>query len=174
MGQTFLLTGPPRAGKTTCLKELMARLPGRAGGFYTEEIREGGKRLGFRLVTLRGEKAILAHVDIKGRPRVGKYGVDLEALEGIGVVALEKALSQDDYMVVDEIGKMELCSERFKRVVWQGIESDKVVLGTIMLASHPWADRVKAHPMVTLFQVSYSNWEKAVAQILGMLSLCQK
>lgn len=152
----------------------MARLPGRAGGFYTEEIQEGGKRLGFRLVTLTGEKAILAHVDIKGRPRVGKYGVDLEVLEGIGVVALEKTLSQDDYMVVDEIGKMELCSERFKRVVWQGIESDKVVLGTIMLAPHPWADRVKAHPMVTLFQVSHPNWEKAVAQLLGMLPLCQK
>ncbi len=138
MGRTFLLTGLPGSGKTTCLKNLIDNLPGRAGGFYTEEVREGGRRLGFRLITLTGEKGILAHVDIKGRPRVGKYGVDLETLERIGVTALEKALIQDDYMVVDEIGKMELCSERFKRVVWQGIESEKVVLGTIMLTPHPW------------------------------------
>lgn len=174
MGRTFLLTGLPGSGKTTCLKNLIDNLPGRAGGFYTEEVREGGRRLGFRLITLTGEKGILAHVDIKGRPRVGKYGVDLETLERIGVTALEKALIQDDYMVVDEIGKMELCSERFKRVVWQGIESEKVVLGTIMLTPHPWADRVKAHPMVTLFQVSHPNWEMVVAQVLGMLPLCQK
>src|SRR5262245_9707116 len=58
-----LLTGAPGSGKTTLVREVVRELdPSRVAGFTTEEIREGGERLGFR-VRLLHEEAVgcLAH-----------------------------------------------------------------------------------------------------------------
>jgi nucleoside-triphosphatase THEP1 len=167
MGKTILLTGRPRVGKTTIIKEVVKRLPGRAGGFYTEEIKEHGHRQGFRIVTLDGqEEGILAHVNVKSRYRVSKYGVDLVSLERVGVTAVQHAIVVSDYVVIDEIGKMELFSAAFKEAVLAAVESDKLVLGTIMLRPHPWADAVKAHPQVTLIKITEANRDTAVQLIL--------
>jgi nucleoside-triphosphatase len=73
MKQVYLLTGKPGTGKTSLIKQAIAGMQGKAGGFYTEEIRSGGVRQGFRLVTLDVEEAILAHLDIRSQHRVGKY-----------------------------------------------------------------------------------------------------
>ena len=169
MGKTILLTGRPRVGKTTIIKDVVRTLPGQAGGFYTEEMRERGRRQGFKIVTLDGREGILAHVGIKSRMRVSKYGVNLADLEGIGVAAIREALAQKDYVVIDEIGKMELFSQAFRDAVWEAIHSDKPVLGTITLSSHPWADRVKALPQVTIIEVTKAKRDKMAQQVLDSL-----
>ncbi len=169
MGKTILLTGRPRVGKTTIIKDVVKMLPGRAGGFYTEEMRERGRRQGFRIVTLDGQEGVLAHVGIKSRMRVSKYGVNLADLEGIGVAAIQEAIAQKDYVVIDEIGKMELFSQAFKDAVWEAVHSDKPVLGTITLSSHPWADRVKALPQVTVIEVTQANRDEIAQQVLDSL-----
>jgi nucleoside-triphosphatase len=56
----LLLTGYPGSGKTTVIMRLLALGDFDAGGFYTEEIREGNTRTGFKIVTLGGEEATLA------------------------------------------------------------------------------------------------------------------
>ncbi len=169
MGRTILLMGRPQVGKTTIIKEVVKRLPGRVGGFYTEEIREHGQRQGFRIVTLDGQEGILAHVDVRSRYRVSKYGVNLVSLEKIGVAAVQRAIAASDYVVIDEIGKMELFSPAFKEAVLAAIESDRLVLGTILLRSHPWADAIKAHPRVTLIKITEVNRDGAVQLILDAL-----
>ena len=169
MGRTILLTGRPRVGKTTIIKDVVTKLGGRAGGFYTEEVREQGRRQGFKIVTLDGQEGILAHVNIKSSMRVSKYGVNLADLEGIGVAAIREALAHKDYVVIDEIGKMELFSQAFKDAVWEAIHSDKPVLGTITRASHPWANRVKALPQVTVIEVTEANRNQIAQQILDLL-----
>ena len=58
----LLITGRPGVGKTTLIKRLIPALPP-AGGFYTEEIRSCGERVGFKIVTLAGEEGILAQKD---------------------------------------------------------------------------------------------------------------
>jgi len=168
MGRTILLTGRPRVGKTTIIKEVVRSLPGQAGGFYTEEIRERGRRQGFKIVTLDGQEGILAHVDIKSPMRVSKYGVNLADLEDIGVAAIRDAIAQKDYVVIDEIGKMELFSKAFKDAVWEAVHSDKPVLGTITLRPHPWADRIKALPQVTVIEVTKANRDRIAWQILDL------
>ncbi|TEU11665.1 MAG: NTPase [Anaerolineales bacterium] len=170
MGKTILLTGRPRVGKTTIVKEVVKRLPGRAGGFYTEEIKERGQRQGFRIVTLDGQEGLLAHVNVSSRYRVSKYGVDLVSLEKVGVTAIQHAIVVSDYVVIDEIGKMELFSAAFKEAVLAAVESDKLVLGTIMLRSHPWADAIKSHPQVNLIKVTVANRDTAVHLVLDSLS----
>ena len=112
-----LLTGGPGVGKTTIIKRALERARISAGGFFTEEIRAVGVRQGFRIVTLDGESATLSHTDIGSPYRVGKYGVDIEALERVGVAAIREAVRQHELVVIDEIGKMELFSSVFKEAV---------------------------------------------------------
>jgi len=100
-------------------------MKGEAGGFYTEEIRSRGVREGFRLVTLDGQSAILAHINIHSPYLVSKYGVDVDSLDRVGVSALHQAAQQCDLVVIDEIGKMELFSANFREVALQIIDSGK-------------------------------------------------
>jgi len=92
MGDKILLTGPPGVGKTTVIRKIAALLSAEASGFYTEEKREGGRRVGFDIVTLNGRRAPLSHMEIPGKTRVGRYGVDIQSLEAVAVPAIEEAL----------------------------------------------------------------------------------
>jgi len=169
MKQVYLLTGRPGTGKTSLIKQVVAGMKGKAGGFYTEEIRERGVRQGFRLVTLDGQDTILAHIDIDSPYRVSRYGVDIDSLDGVGVSALRRATQQCDLVIIDEIGKMELFSTKFRETVLQIIDSGQKVLGTIMLHSHPWADTIKQHPQVNLVTVTRTNHRQVLEEILGWL-----
>ena len=71
-------------------------------GFVTREIREECARMGFELESRR-RRGLLAHVDLRGGPRVGRYGVALDELERLAVSAL--AAADDTIVVVDELGK---------------------------------------------------------------------
>ena len=167
MKQVYLLTGRPGTGKTRLIKQVVVGMTGKAGGFYTEEIRSGGERQGFRLVTLDGQEAILAHINIKSHYRVSKYGVDINSLDRIGVSALNQAAKECQLVVVDEIGKMELFSANFREDVFKIINSGKKVLGTIMSSANPWADTIKRQSQVNLIEVTRTNHQ----QILEELSL---
>ncbi len=145
-------------------------MKGRAGGFYTEEIRSQGVRTGFRLVALNGQSAILAHIDIHSPYRVSKYGVDIDSLDRVGVSALRQAAEQCDLVVIDEIGKMELFSSSFRETVLQIIDRRKRVLGTIMLNPNPWADALKEKPQVNLIEVTRNNHKQVAEELLRWLS----
>jgi nucleoside-triphosphatase len=144
MGRTLLLTGRPGIGKTTVVKAVAEPLGERAGGFYTEEIRGPGGRKGFRLLTLDGEEAVMAHVD-------------LEAIERVGVAALRRAMEKGQIVVVDEIGKMELFCGPFKDVVLQALGGPCTVIATLMAAPNPWVQGLKAMPDATLWEVTAKN-----------------
>ncbi len=72
----ILLTGKPGVGKTTLVQTLCRQLePYNPTGFYTTEVRDRGKRLGFELVGLDGARMTLAHVNMAGEDKVGKYNI---------------------------------------------------------------------------------------------------
>jgi nucleoside-triphosphatase len=152
--RAFLLTGRPGSGKTTCIRRVVESLARPAAGFVTEEVRRAGTRIGFNLVTLDGRSAMIARVGTRGGPRVGKYVVDVEALDRVGVPAVRAAIERGAVAVIDEIGKMELASAAFRQVVEETLATDVPVLATIMLASHPWADAVKRRADVELIEVT--------------------
>lgn len=165
MKHVCLLTGPPRSGKTTLIKEAVGGFLGSAGGFYTEGIRERDERTGFRLVALDGRDTVLSHVGIRSPYRVGKYGVDVAALEQIGVTSLLDAEKRSDLVVVDEIGKMVMLSLKFREVVMQLIAGNKKVLGTVLLHHHAWSDTIKACPEVSLLMLNRDNYASVLGKV---------
>lgn len=169
MASVFLLTGSPGTGKTTIIRETLSFIPVTMGGFYTQEILENGIRVGFKIITLDGKEAILSHINFKGMPMVGKYGVNLNNLESVGVVAIREALANCRLIVIDEIGKMELLSSSFQEAVLMSVNSDKYILGTIMYRSNYFADKIKKNPKVRLLTVTVSNRVEVLAEIISSL-----
>jgi nucleoside-triphosphatase len=177
----WLLTGPPGVGKTTVVAQVVERLGVRAGGFYTREIREHGRRLGFAINTLDGQEGILAHVDAAGRPRVSRYGVNVADIDGVAVPALLRALRGAALIVVDEIGRMELFSDRFRQAVMACLDSPKPLLGTIQAPGpaaalaggparrEPFLDAIRNRPDVSLYVVSRDNREELVGLLIEAL-----
>jgi nucleoside-triphosphatase len=167
--QALLLTGAPGTGKTTIIREAIHTTKEKPGGFYTQEIREGGARLGFEIVTLDGSRAVLAHVDIRGPNRVGKYGVDIACLERVAIPTMHRAIQECCIVVVDEIGKMELLSSSFRDTLMEVLDSRKRLLGTITLQPHPFADIIKRDPRVQVMLVSRSNRQLVLGEVTRWL-----
>jgi nucleoside-triphosphatase len=169
MANVYLLTGSPGTGKTTVIRQAIAGSEAKAGGFYTEEIRSGGTRQGFRIITLDGQDAVLAHINSHSRYRVSKYGVDVQNLDNVGVAAINQAIEISDLIVIDEIGKMELFSPHFREAVLKAIDSGKKVLGTIMLNPNPFADNIKHHSEVKVIQLTRANHDEVLGEILDWI-----
>ena len=165
VNQKVLLTGRPGCGKTTLIKRVVNELPQRFGGFYTEEIRDHGTRVGFKVVALEGGEAVFAHVDFATPERLGKYRLDLSALETVGVKAVRDAMRARQLVVIDEIGPMEIRSAMFRDAVNEVFESEVPLLATIFARSLPFIDAIKSRPDVTLVEVSPENREKLASQL---------
>jgi nucleoside-triphosphatase len=166
-----LLYARPGAGKSTVARRVADML--REGGipvtgFLTEEIREQGRRLGFSVERLGGERGVLAHVDIPGPPRVGRYGVDLAAFERLAIPALEEA-TEDDVAIIDELGKMELASEPFREAVAALFDQPIPVVATVQSASHPFTDALKRRRDVETMRVTHANRDELPDQLASRL-----
>lgn len=162
----MLLSGLPGCGKTTVLRRVIGQLSGmRLAGFYTDEIRQHGRRLGFMAVGLCGGSGVLAHVDLETGIRVSRYGVDLAAFEPLVQAEFSKPSDQVDLFVVDEIGKMECYSPVFVKAVSRVLDSAVPVLATIALKGGGFASQVKARPDVELVTISAGNRDKLVTEL---------
>jgi nucleoside-triphosphatase len=165
MTKRILLTGRPGCGKTTLIKRVVNNLALPAGGFYTEEIRERSQRVGFKLVTLDGDEAVFAHVNFKTSERLGKYGLDLSALETVGVEAIRAALHARQLVVIDEIGPMEIRSATFRDAVNEAFDSSVSIVATIVARSLPFTDAIKKRPNVSVVEVRLENRQRLLGEI---------
>ena len=170
-GVKVLISGLPGCGKTTLVERLMVRLKDvKAGGFVTREIREKGERKGFRIITLDKREGVLAHVDIKGGLKVGRYAVNLEDLERVGVDSVVRALKDCDLVVIDEVGKMELMSDRFREVVEIAARGDKALVATVPSEGVPFVEEMKRMPGMHVIMLTEKNRDGAVDEVARHLS----
>jgi nucleoside-triphosphatase len=169
MPTNLLLTGRPGVGKTTLILRVLEELSDvPATGFYTAEIRSGGHRLGFRVITLDGQEATLAHVDISSQRRVSRYGVDVDAFERIALPGLIPG-PHIHLIVIDEIGKMECFSRAFREAVLRALDADTPVLATIALRGDRFIERLKAREDVELVEIRPANRQRLVKELAARL-----
>lgn len=169
-GHVLLVTGSPGSGKTTVIQKVAAGLPGRRlGGFYTEEIRVTGERRGFRLVTFDGKESIMAHVDIRGPHRVGRYGVNVSVIDALAesTLAIKEAV---DVYLVDEIGKMECLSPRFVTAMRALLDSPKTVVAAIAQRGGGFIAEVKQRKGAELWELTRGNRDGLPEQVLAWLA----
>ncbi|KAM6922429.1 cancer-related nucleoside-triphosphatase [Lycodopsis pacificus] len=192
MFKHVFLTGPPGVGKTTLVQKACEALVSSGAaveGFYTEEVREGGRRVGFDVVTVTGERGHLSRVrDAAGSPHggreytVGQYVVDLPSFENLALPLFRNVGSAGGgggkVFVVDEIGKMELFSQPFVRAVRQTLDSSScTVLGTIPIPKGKplgLVEEVRSRRDVKVFTVSKENRNVILQDILATLQTCLK
>ncbi len=156
-------------GKTTVIRRIIDKLGSeKAGGFWSSEIREGDRRVGFEINTLSGQRGVLAHVDIGGRPRVGKYGVNLADIERVAIPALARARESNRIIVIDEIASMELCSRHFAPEVGRCLETRRVV-ATIQQRRGVFLDGIRAREDSLLLELTLSNRDQMPFKVLRLI-----
>lgn len=150
-----MLTGVPGAGKTTVLRRVLQHLAHRrAKGFYTEEMRSGGQREGFRLVTLDGQRVAIAHIGFRVGPRVGRYRVDVAAIDHAAGTALAPGA---DVYLVDEIGKMECLSSGFVGAIGVLLEGNAPMVATVAKRGGGLIAEVKHRTDAEVWEVTAAN-----------------
>lgn len=166
----LLLTGVPGVGKTTVIRRVAEHLGAkRLGGFYTQELRQHGQRRGFRLLGFKGEQHIIAHVDFPKHHRVGKYGVDVSAIDA----AVDTALVPDSAValyLVDEIGKMECLSQRFVSAVGLLLSGDTILVATVAIKGSGLIAEIKARQDSLLWEITRENRNVMPERVLAWLA----
>jgi nucleoside-triphosphatase len=165
--------GRPGAGKTTALSRLSqllrdADIP--LCGFLTKELRHGRSRVGFEIETFDGERGVLAHVKLAGPPRVGRYGIDLEAFERVALPAVGRP-RQECVVLIDELGKMELASKRFREAVVALFDHPVPIVASVQMSRHPITDALKRRADVETLRLTASNRDRLPGELAERLGV---
>ncbi len=167
-----LVTGQPGCGKTTAVKKLVDELRATGAsvrGFYTDEVLQGGRRVGFDIVTVPdGRRGPLARKGAAG-PKVGAYGVDVAGFERLALPTLDVDDDDETIYVLDEIGRMELKSEAFATRVEELLARGVRLVGAITAPIYghrvAFCDRVSATRGVAVHKLTSKTRDGVTAEL---------
>lgn len=166
MKKKLLLTGSPRVGKTTIIQKIVVELHN-VGGFYTREIREKNKRVGFEVITLYTKnREILSHINFKSCYKVGRYKVNVKGFEQVIQAEINESLKKNvSLLVLDEIGKMEIFSSYFCKIGEELLKGDIPILGVIPLKRNTFLEGVCKLPEIVIKNVTIENRELILKEV---------
>ena len=113
---------------------------------------------------------MLAHEDIGGPHRVGRYGVDLAGFEGF-LAMLPLADPAPRPVIIDEIGKMECLSKRFRELVSSLLDRPAPVIATVALRAGGFIDEVKHRPDAFVYELTERSRDALLREITGRVRL---
>lgn len=155
MIKNILITGIPKSGKSTLLRNVISAQPNKIG-FITNEIRDNEGRVGFELETCKGTKSVLSHIDFHTPIKVSKYFVDIKNLDSIFPEVSE--FSTNDILYLDEIGQMQLFSANFQKLVEKYLDAENTLVATLSTVYQDgFTDSIRARKDVHVIEISESN-----------------
>ncbi|MFX1596295.1 MAG: NTPase [Promethearchaeota archaeon] len=176
MNKKILILGPPRCGKSTLISKLIEYFSAQnysIYGFQTPEIREHGNRIGFDIIDINsGEKSQLARVGtFNSRYKLGKYNVFIKEFDKFIEKALNFEKKQVDLIIIDEIGKMELFSEKFQNLIMKLFTSQSSILATVGLKlNHQVKNFILNLPSIQLLNLNRQNFQFIFEKVIYLLS----
>jgi nucleoside-triphosphatase len=166
----LFLTGNPGVGKTTLIRAVLERLEGvSCSGFYTEEKRHRGQRVGFAIVTLDGETGTLASLGTQP-PTIGKYSIHLEEFEKLALPRLESHARHAELYVIDEIGKMELLSSKFKTTIIDLLAQPTHLLATVAKKGNGFLKEIKSRSDIEVIEVTRASRDQLPQKIIERIT----
>jgi len=140
------------------------------GGFFSEEIKEKGARVGFKIVSTDGEEGILADTTHKSPYRISKYYVNVSEFERVALKAITNAEKEKDLIIIDEIGKMELFSQKFRALIEEiFVKGHKKILATIPISNIPFINKLCDLPDTEVIEVTPGNRDQLITKLIGYL-----
>ena len=79
--------------------------------------------------------------------------------------ALGLAQSKADVLLIDEIGKMECHSSRFRQLISSLLDADKPLIATISLRSEGFISEIKRRPDVRVLELTTAKRESLVTEV---------
>lgn len=177
--QKILLTGVPGVGKSTLLKAILNACLCKKTGFITEEILDQNrKRIGFEVLTSKGNQTIIATVDNNPGQRLGKYRIMTEEFDEL--IHNIYTFGDDDLLYIDEIGPMQIYAKNFSELVQRYLDSENFVIATIKKNQvgkegfefiDDYISQIKNRPDVQLIEVTLENRSYLYDYFLKFLDL---
>ena len=126
------VTGLPGCGKTTFMDLLRKKLKVPYLGFLTREIRINNQRQGFRLIDLKtGKEFEFASTKRISNLKFAQYWLNLHYLEKLIDQFKQELIQHRCLVLIDEIGKMEFKSVKFREFVKFLIKHDYDLIATL-------------------------------------------
>ncbi|MGE4577491.1 MAG: NTPase, partial [Candidatus Methanomethylophilaceae archaeon] len=142
------------------------------GGMINEPIEDGRHKTGCSVRNIMtGETEVFASTEIESRIMVGKLGVDIEALEKVGVNAIRRACEDCDIIVIDEVGKLEVECPAFIDAVKDALDVGKPMIITLHKKSrNPLLQDIRRRDDVRILEVTPTNRNLLPYKIMHLMS----
>lgn len=125
--KVIVITGERGSGKSTYLTELSKKLVEKnisVGGFIAKGHIKEGERSGFSIVDIHSHKEmILSSIDDIGKIKTGKFYFNEGALDFGKEITSKEYIKNDKFVIIDEIGPLELKNQGWSEVVEHIFES---------------------------------------------------
>jgi nucleoside-triphosphatase len=168
------ITGPVGSIKAEALKKIMDMLQKDGAivqGLLVSEIIENHKLTGYSLFDISTKKKVIfAQSSISSRVKLDKLGVDTRILEEILIPCLQKARESADYIVIDEIGKLENLTRNVQSEVEATLKSQKPLIVTLHKKSrNPVLQEIRSLEGIRVFDITPINRNLLPFKVLRVL-----
>ena len=168
------ISGPYGVQKTGTLKkiiEMLAEEDISVGGMITDPIMENNRRVGFQVMDwATKEKTVFAHLDLDSPITIKGYGVNIDALNEVGVKAIENAAKNQDVILVDEVGKKQVESEKFNEIVKTAMDLDKTMIITFQKKSrNPLLQDIRRRDDIRMLELTDVNKDLLPYKVVDLI-----
>ena len=165
-----IITGEIGVGKSTFAVKVLESLNCDYTGYTTRKIIEKDRVIGFGLSEIGGETRIFAHIDFDKQVSFSKYGIDLDVFNNFGNSLLQRVISTQKPVLVDELGIMERQAIRFCRAVDEVMASDILTIAVVQnRALEFWLTRFNNICNPEVFEINTKNRDFILREIIDKI-----